>query len=153
MAYFSTWRPHENQVSKTRFTTLINIEHNQRIRENPEKKKKKKKNQKNPEQRNPGSARPGSCATWAMRCLGFFHLGSMRPRSRATQATRAQAMHNPGHTKPRPRWWGISDEVSFSEVFLVRWALDSFSLSLIFWSNWIFFFFWVFRLVHGQLET
>ena len=57
------WRPHENRVSKTRFTTLINIEKNpEHIREEPkeeEKKRKKKQKQreKNPEhQRNPGSA-------------------------------------------------------------------------------------------------
>ena len=50
VAYFSTWRPHENRVSKTRFPTLINIEEpSTHIRENPEKEKKKKKIQKNPE--------------------------------------------------------------------------------------------------------
>ena len=58
--YFSTWRPHENWVSKTRFTTHINIEEpSTHIRENPEKEKK------NPEEpRNPGSAQPGWRVAW-----------------------------------------------------------------------------------------
>ena len=38
------WRPHGNRVSKTRFTTLINIEKNpEHIREEPKEEEKKKK--------------------------------------------------------------------------------------------------------------
>ena len=72
------WRPHENRVSKTRFTTLINTEpitYQRKPRE--EKKKKKKKNQKNAEQRNLGSARPGWRVAWV-----FF------TQVRATQVAR-----------------------------------------------------------------
>ena len=69
VAYFFTWRPHKNRVSKTRFPTLINIEEpSTHIRENPEKEKK------NPEEpRNPGSAQPG----WR---VGARHPGRARPR-------------------------------------------------------------------------
>ena len=73
VAYFSTWRPHENRVSKTRFPTLINIEEpSTHIRENPEKEKKKK----NPEEpRNTGSAQPGPHVAWFARGLGCTRPG------------------------------------------------------------------------------
>ena len=43
MAYFSTWRPHGNRVSKTRFITLINVREEPREREREREKKKKKR--------------------------------------------------------------------------------------------------------------
>ena len=66
VAYFFTWQPHENRVSKTRFISLINNrDHSQNISDQrrAQKKKKKKKKKKREEPR-PGSAhctrsRPG----------------------------------------------------------------------------------------------
>ena len=41
VAYFFTWQPHENRVSKTRFISLINSrDHNQNISDQIKKKKK-----------------------------------------------------------------------------------------------------------------
>ena len=152
VTYFFTWWPHGNRVSKTRFTTLINIEKNPKhIRENPE--KKKKKNQNNLEhQSNPCSARPGSCATWATRCLGFFHPGRVQPRPRANQATcspgcalprpqATQAVHCLGFFHPRSpyiisSWWsGIKSVQHGSE------SLDSFSPMIRLLWLWISYFF------------
>ena len=101
LAYFSTWWPYGNQVSRTRFTILINIEKNPKhIRENPE---KKKKNQKNLEhQRNPGSARPRSLATWVTCCLGFFHPSRVQPKPHATWAMRYLGFFHPSRVQPRP---------------------------------------------------
>ena len=147
VAYFSTWRPHENRVSKTRFTTLINTEPITYQRKPREEKKKKKK----PEERR--TKKPRQRAAWVARCLGFFHPGACHPGRtwpgpglRVTWATHCQGFFHPGRTWPMPRWWG-----EHLIVFLVKWALDSFSLSLIFWSDWIFFF-WYFSLYMGDLK-
>ena len=43
VAYFSTWRPHGNRVSKTRFITLINVREEPREREREREKKKREK--------------------------------------------------------------------------------------------------------------
>ena len=65
MAYFSTWRPHGNRVSKTRFITLINVREEPRERER-EREKKKEREDRDPGRAPcatrscPGSARPGS---------------------------------------------------------------------------------------------
>ena len=77
MAYFSTWRPHENRVLETRFTTFIKTRpfRDQNIpREEPKKKKTER-------EKNPGSVAvrdPGQAATQARQ------RGARRP----TQATR-----------------------------------------------------------------
>ena len=89
VAYFSTWRPHENRVSKTRFPTLINIEEpSTHIRENLEKKKKSRRTQK-PRQR----------ATWVVCCLGFFHPGARCPGC----AQLGPVQRNPGSAQPGSR--------------------------------------------------
>ena len=65
VAYFSTWRPHGNRVSKTRFITLINVREEPRERER-EREKKKEREDRDPGRAPcatrscPGSARPGS---------------------------------------------------------------------------------------------
>ena len=46
MAYFSTWKPHGNRVSKTWFITFIYLKEELRTSENIEKKKKKKQREK-----------------------------------------------------------------------------------------------------------
>ena len=43
VAYFSTWRPHGNRVSKTRFITLINVREEPREREREREKKKRER--------------------------------------------------------------------------------------------------------------
>ena len=57
VAYFSTWQPHENRISVTRFISLINRrDHNQNISDQRRAQgKKKKKNPRN-RKKNPGSA-------------------------------------------------------------------------------------------------
>ena len=53
VAYFSTWQPHENRVSKTRFISLINSrDHSQNISDQIKKKKKIETER----EKNPGSA-------------------------------------------------------------------------------------------------
>ena len=68
VAYFFTWQPHENRVSKTRFISLINSrDHSQNISDQIKKKKKKKletEREKNPGSaavRNPGQATHTVC--------------------------------------------------------------------------------------------
>ena len=65
------WRPHGNRVSKTRFTTLINIEKNpENIREEPKEEEKQRKKTKTKREEPRTSEKP-----------------RQRTRSRATQAT------------------------------------------------------------------
>ena len=83
VAYFYTWRPHGNRVSKTRFSNPYYHKSPEQYQSILEKKERKKKKQKNPGHRTrprqraaqvargPSSARPWSC---------------VRPRQRATQA-------------------------------------------------------------------
>ena len=63
VAYFSTWQPHENRVSKTWFITLINNrDHSQNIsnqRRTQKKKKNKKKKREEPRQHGGAQPRPG----------------------------------------------------------------------------------------------
>ena len=73
VAYFSTWQPHENQVSGTRFISLINRrDHSQNISD-------QRKKKKNPErEKNPGSAavcNPGQAA----RTVRDPHQESLHP--------------------------------------------------------------------------
>ena len=72
VAYFSTWQPHENRVSKTRFISLINSsDHSQNI---SDQKKKKKKTRKIEEPKKRGNARPKP---------GSVHCARSRPGSMA----------------------------------------------------------------------
>ena len=133
VAYFSTWRPHENRVSKTRFPTLINIEEpSTHIRENPEKEKKKSRRTQKPRQR----------ATWAVRCLGFFHLGARRPgrvrpgpRATWTACRETQAARSLGRTLPgffSPKYLRLMVDRFFLPSDLIVVIVD-------FW-NFIFYF-------------
>ena len=113
MAYFSTWPPHENQVSKTRFITLIN----KHTREEPKKKKKKKRTQAARQCATQARQRSPQHAIWAVR-----DPGSAQPRPSVTQATRdpgrawprqraTQAAHDPSNARPRQHatslWFGF----------------------------------------------
>ena len=48
VAYFSTWRPHGNRVSKTRFITLINVREEPREREREREKKRERRSRPRP---------------------------------------------------------------------------------------------------------
>ena len=90
VAYFSTWRPHGNRVSKTRFSnpyfTYQYHKSPKHIIAYQRRKEKKKKNQKNLGRR----ARPGLHAAWVAH--------SALPRSRA-----AWVAHDLGRVRPGPR--------------------------------------------------
>ena len=84
MAYFFTWQPHGNQVSKTRFITLINLkeeplEHQRTLEKNPEEKKKQKQNW---EDRDPGHA-TRQHATQAMPRQALIRSFSIRSESQS----------------------------------------------------------------------
>ena len=136
VAYFSTWRPHGNRVSKTRFITLINIEKNpEHIKEEPrgggggEEKPRPCATRQRAAQvlRGPGSAPPRQCATQVAR-----NPCNTRPWSRAAQATRCLGFFQSGrlliiqwltHIEFISDWWsGIRSVQHGSE------SLDSFSL-------------------------
>ena len=84
VAYFSTWRPHGNRVSKTRFSNYYRYPHHkspEHIRAYQRRKKKKKKNQENPGRR----ARPRQCVAQVA-----WRLGRARPEAaRTTQVARS----------------------------------------------------------------
>ena len=130
MAYFSTWRLHENRVSKTRFISLINKikseRNHQNIIEEPRGKKKK-----NPRNRKGEKIEIRDRSWWLQTTvrdpgLGLARLvapGCASPKSRATQAWGSRAglprlgAHVLGSPRPgarapgRPRWrepqaWG-----------------------------------------------
>ena len=118
VAYLSTWRPHGNWVSKTWFTTLINIEKNpEHIRENPEKKKIKIKikpeeprtqNRETQAVRGLDRARPGRRAAWVFFTQVTCNPGSRWPRLRdpscvLPRSCVTQAARCPGRARPRPR--------------------------------------------------
>ena len=129
------WRPHGNRVSKTRFTTLINIEKNpEHIREEPKEEEKKRKKTETKREEPRTSEKP-----------------RQRARSRATQAAQGlgRLLIVQWLTHITSGWWsGIRSVQHGSE------SLDSFSL----WfdccvSGFLkFFFFCVFRLVRDLIN-
>ena len=142
VAYFSTWRPRGNQVSKTRFPTPINIENNpEHIRENPEKKKKKTRRTQNMRRAawvfftQVCAAQvmrdPGRTLTWAACCLGFFHPSRTRPRLRVAWVFFTLIWSQPTHPWPT---------LTLQSHPLRSWS----SLSFCFW---FFFFPWVLPLL------
>ena len=109
VAYFSTWRPHGNRVSKTRFSNPYYTYHYHKslehIRAYQRRKKKKKKKPEEP--------RP-SCAAWVARNLGRrWRLG--RVAARDLGRARPQAARNPGR---RYRWGVLEVLLSFFCFFL-----------------------------------
>ena len=120
VVYFSTWRPHENWVSKTRFTTHINIEEpSTHIREkkNPEETRRTQKPRQHaawvacdlggalPGVFSPRCAPPRSHATWA---------AHKETRQRATQAVCCLGFFHPGISG----WWSVD---SFSPLIWLLW--------------------------------
>ena len=137
VVYFSTWRPHENWVSKTRFTTHINIEEpSTHIRE----KKKPRRNQKNPETQ----ATCGLGRVWPRRrsAWGFFtqvrtaQVAYDLGRAQRNQATRDPSRMLPGFFSPR-----------YLRLMVGRFFLPSNLIVVIvdFW-NFLFYFFVYFSL-------
>ena len=103
VAYFSTWRPHGNRVSKTWFSnpyyTYQYHKSPEHIRAYQRRKKKKKTRRTQAVARDLSSARPRlSRVTWAARDLGRTLPGPRetwvaRCLGRATQATRSPGRH------------------------------------------------------------
>ena len=154
MAYFSMWWLHGNQVSKTRFISLINKNkskrNHQNIREEPREKRKKKK-KKNPETERERRSRSELVAldhrtrprqTQATRNpgLGLVCLGHPRPRANPGLGLAHLCRRGLGLPRSlRPESFSPSN-LSLPLIWVFRIGIDVFGIS------WICF--WVFQSVH-----
>ena len=118
MAYFSTWKPHGNRVSKTWFITFIYLKEELRTSENIEKKKKKQREKI--ETKVAPRQRALSDLLWSDLNLNlslyFFFFGCSESFERPRP--------HPGSTQPRLL------------PFLSNQIWISISLSVVFWLQW-----------------